>query len=198
MKRWLWIMLPAAAGVVLIAWGLLTPAHLRAVDAAVLEYAGRDTSKLTEEGMKLLRAEKPGPARLVLTAAVQSGLVSQPQVDVALRNASTPKSKPWGGPSPVLDQVFAAASARVAQLDGRPVMELLVTREARAAAFAYFGSPVKIGVREIVRTRGLTNLAHFSPAGSSSGQPYEAAIVLSALLYDHVSRPLQDEIDSLT
>jgi hypothetical protein len=181
-----------------MAWGLLTPAHLRAVDAAVLEYAGRNTAKLTEEGLKLLKAEKPGPARLVLKAAVQNGLLTQPQVDVALQNASAPKSKPWGGPAPVLDQVFAGAAARVAQLDGRPVMELLVTRDARAAAFAYFANPAKIGLREIVRTRGLTNLVHFSPAGSSSGQPYEAAIILSALLYDTVSRPLQDEIDSLT
>ncbi len=198
MKRWLWIILPVAAGVILIAWGLLTPAHLRAVDAAVLEYAGRATPKLTDEGAKLLKAEKPGPARIVLAAGVEAGLLNQSQVDAALSAATAPKSRAWGGPAPLLDQAFAKDAARVAQWNGRPIMELLVAREAREAAFGFFSAPSKIGVREIVRTRGLTNLAHFSPAGSSSGQPYEAAVLLSALLYDSLSKPLRDEIDSLT
>jgi hypothetical protein len=44
----------------LLACGLVVPAHLRAVDASALQMAGRNTSPLIEQGLMLVKQDNPG------------------------------------------------------------------------------------------------------------------------------------------
>ena len=58
--RWLWFLICAVLGLALLAIGLLVPMHLRAVDAGVLEQAGRSGPALLEEGRTLAGEQKFG------------------------------------------------------------------------------------------------------------------------------------------
>jgi len=67
--RWLCFLICAALGLALLACGLLVPMHLRAVDAGVLERAGRNGPALLEEGKTLAGEQKLGTAQMLMQAA---------------------------------------------------------------------------------------------------------------------------------
>jgi hypothetical protein len=69
MNRWVWFSLCAILGLLMLVCGLLVPMHLRAVDAGVIERAGRNTPSLIDEGMTLARKQQLGAARLLSQAA---------------------------------------------------------------------------------------------------------------------------------
>jgi len=198
MTRSIGIIILVVSGLALMTAGFLSPAHLRAVDARVIVRAGQGTASLVDEGLKLAEAGQTGPARLFLAAAERLGLAGKERLELALRNSAPLKSQPWGGPAPELDQIFMNDS-RARQLEGRPVMELLLPRESRQTLLAFLSASPQSSVREILRTRTLTNLVHFSPAATSSGQPYDVATLLTALLFqgNHLARPLRDGFESL-
>ena len=66
MNRVVWFIICTVVGLELMAWGLLVPAHIRAIDAKVLELTGTSGPSLAGEGVTLVNLEKPGPARLLL------------------------------------------------------------------------------------------------------------------------------------
>ena len=67
--RWLYFLICVVFGLVLLAGGLLVPAHLRALDAMVIRNAGRNGSSLLEE-IKIAAGEKRlGTAQQLLRAA---------------------------------------------------------------------------------------------------------------------------------
>src|SRR5690242_19696650 len=107
MNRVLWFIICTVVGLELIAWGLLVPAHIRAVDAKVLDRMGAQSASLSSEGVSLVNLEKTGPARLFLNVAEQT----QAQGTDALASRinkfeeAHPKLRIWGGAALYLERV---------------------------------------------------------------------------------------------
>jgi hypothetical protein len=72
-------------------------------------------------------------------------------------------------------------------------------RAVREKLIEFLGTSRRTGVQRILANRQLTNTVHFPPATSSSGQAFDGAIVIAALLFqgDHFAGSLRDVIESL-
>ena len=185
MKRF-WIAVLLVFGAVLFGCALLVPAHFRALDAAVVEAAGRQATgagapTVVAAGLNFLSTEKLGPARMLQAAAQAESLPGSDLLGTAVAQFSrdNPSLVALGGASPVLDKVDLGAGAAVAPL---PIMEVIAQRPARAGALRMLQSSRRPGVQQTLLNRSLTNTVHFPPATTAAGQPLEAAILLAALL----------------
>ena len=200
MKK-LWLTLCLAGGALLLGGALLVPAHFRAVDAAVVERAGRGSAgasapTLIEEGATFLSVEKLGPARMLLLAA-QAESVPRYELlaaGVAQFMRDNPSLVAVGGAATLLEKVdFAAAAAP------KPIIELLTRRVAREKTLALLQASRRPGVQQILKNRALTNTTHFPAANTSSGQALDAAILTAGLLFqgDHLTASLRDAFEWL-
>jgi len=156
----------AFAGLMLLC-GWLVPMHLRAVDVSVLQRAGEGRPSLVDRGLELEHANNPDGARLILQAAQDAKI---PWIgELASTLATHPANEPLfpGGPK------LTASTNVTAQV------LLLENRERVLAFLDDTGSPA---VRELLRTRDLTNTVIFPPSSSSSGQAFDAAVSVCGLL----------------
>src|SRR5688572_12034099 len=108
----LWTSIFVIGGVLLLACALLVPAHFLAVDAAVVERAGKgkpgaSTPTLIEEGLTLLSVEKLGPARMLLQAAQLEGAQGTELLaaGVAKFTSDNPSLVALGGAAPLWEKV---------------------------------------------------------------------------------------------
>jgi hypothetical protein len=186
MNRVVWFIVCTLVGLELIAWGLLVPAHIRAVDAKVLDKVGAKSPSLVAEGLSLVNLEKTGPAHMLLTAAQQTGVPEADKLANSLRNfeQAHPRLKVWGGAAPYLERVFEKAPATT-NLDSQPIVDVLITQSTRDTLMEALRHSRRPGVLEILQTRELTNTEVFPPARSASGQPLDATIATTALLFQH-------------
>jgi hypothetical protein len=78
-------------------------------------------------------------------------------------------------------------------------VDLLVSQEARDTLMETLRHSRRPGVLELLQTRQLTNTVLFPPATSPSGQPLDAAIATTALLFqqDHFVTGLRNSIQAL-
>jgi hypothetical protein len=196
MKRIVWMVVPATLGLLLAGWALLVPSHWRAVDAAVIRAAGNGTPSLTAAGLQLVSERKIGPAQLFLQAAEGERPEARARLDQAIQAASLAPLTPWGGPAPQLDRIFVWKQRPT---ETRPFLEFLIAREARETVLSALHAVPRATVKEILQTRSLTNLVHCAPVTSAAGQPYDAAVLITALLYTHdgLTADLRNEVDSL-
>lgn len=186
MKK-LWLSIFLIAGVLLLCCALLVPAHFRAVDAAVVERAGRgtpgaSTPTLVEEGVTFLSVEKLGPARMLLLAAQAEGV---PRHDLLASGVlqftrDNPSLVAVGGAAPLLEKIDAARAPAGAP---KPIIDLLARRAVREKTLEFLQQSRRPGVQQILKNRLLTNTVHFPSATTSSGQALDAAILTAALLY---------------
>ncbi len=180
------------------AWML--PVNLKSVSPALLRAAGEGTSSLAEFGRGLVESEKIGPAALVLAAAQKAGDPGAPALARALDrlSASEPALVAWGGWDPYLDPIFhlRAPSGHTAST---PVLTFFITERARDALRATLADSGSLGVQTLLQTRELNATGRFVPATRPGGQPLDALILLSALLYqqEHLSPSLQREVRGL-
>ena len=130
MNRVVWFIICTLVGLELIAWGLLVPVHIRAMDTKVLELRGGQGPSLAGEGMALVNLEKPGPARLFLQAAEQAGALGQDRLATAVGSfeAAQPKLRVWGGAALYLERVFEK-SATLSNSPSQPLVDILVSRQ---------------------------------------------------------------------
>jgi hypothetical protein len=183
----LWLIICLICGVLLLGCALLVPAHFRAVDAAVVERAGKDRPggsafTLIEEGQTFLSVEKLGPARMLLQVA-QSESVPRNEVlaaGVAQFIRDNPSLVALGGASPLLDNLDLAQGPAA---EPRPVVELLARRAPREKALGVLQQSRRPGVQQILKNRTLSDTVHFPAANTASGQAFEAAIITAGLLY---------------
>ena len=198
MKRQILFFICLIFGVALIGWAWLLPSYLRAVDSQVIAEAGEDTPSLVTEGLRLVNLEKIGPARMLLLAAQRVDLPMKERLDQAVTSfaAAHPEVLPLGGSDPVLEQLFQMDRAQE-KTGSQPIFDLLLPQETRAKLLAVLQSSRRPGVQEILKTRSLTNTVEFPPALSSSGQPLDTAIILTALLFqgDHFTASLRDAVE---
>jgi len=83
MSRWVTSLACTILGLVMLAFGLIIPAHLRAVDDAVIQKAGKSTPTLVFRGQELVSDNQLGAAQLLAQAARQERLPNREKLEFA-------------------------------------------------------------------------------------------------------------------
>ena len=117
---------------------------------------------------------------------------------LAQLSAHAPEMVAWGGWDPFLDPLFNLRENK-GRATSTPVLTFFLTEKARDTLRAYLEKSRSIGVQTLLRTRELTATGRFVPATQPGGQPLDAVILLTALVYqgEHLSPPLQRELRGL-
>ncbi|WP_157772096.1 hypothetical protein [Lacunisphaera limnophila] len=177
-----------------MAW--LLPVNVKSLNPALLREAGRGTTPVAGFGRDLLQRDKPGPAALVLEAARQVADPAAPELGTAFEAYAALHADlmPWGGWDVALEPLLAARPSG----DGRsqPVLNFMVTQQARDNLRRYLSVSRLPGVQTLLRTAALTTTQRFVPAGRPGGQPLDAVILLTAYLWqtEHLAAGLQREV----
>jgi hypothetical protein len=184
--------------VAVLAW--LLPVSLKSVSKGLLRSAGDGTPSVAAYGRDLVDSEKIGPARFFLTVAKgvndpRADALDRALADVAARQ---PSLVAWGGWDPALDPLFNLRKSPAAAAS-TPVMAFLIPERARETVRAYLASSGSLGVQDILKTHDVAATGRFVPAGRPGGQPLDALILLTGLLYQggHLSDTLQREVRGL-
>ena len=197
MNRWVWFTVCAILGLVLLVCGLLVPMHLRAVDASVIQKAGRKTPALIEQGLALVNEKKLGAAQLFFLSAQQELLPDREKLGLAVTNLARqqPGLQVLGRAAPRLENLKASSPRPAPPKDERrkqpgsppdlePFTEFVVRLENREKALELLRTSPRPGVQELLRCRALTNTVIFPPSQSASGQAFDAAVSVCGLLLD--------------
>src|SRR5260221_8868884 len=108
MNRFLWLITFVGLGLVLIVFGLTTPAHLRALDARVVLREQPGNPSVVSESLSLLSREKVGPATLLYDAARNENIPGADQLadDIKRFNRNHPNDLLLGGADPHLGPII--------------------------------------------------------------------------------------------
>lgn len=187
-----------AAGLLLAVTAWMLPVNLNSVPPALLAAAGRGTPSVTELGRQLVAAEKIGPAELVLAAAQAIGEEGAPTLanEIAALARHQQELVAWGGWDPYLEPLAKQSEGTATPAASTPVLDFLLPGPARSTLEGYLTNSRSLGVQALLRTLPLTATGRFVPARQPGGQPLEAVILLTALLYqgEHLSPALQREL----
>lgn len=189
------------AGVIIgvAAWTL--PANLTSISPALLRQAGADSPSVAALGRQLVENEKIGPAELVLTTAraVRDPGTLRLEKDLRTLAAQQPGMTVWGGWDPFLDPLFNLHEDR-GYAESTPVLTLFLPQAARTTLFDYLKGSRSLGVQSLLKLRQLDRTGRFVPATQPGGQPLDAVVLLTALLYqgEHLSPALQREVRALS
>ncbi len=166
-SRWFGVALCIALAGVMLLCGWLVPMHLRAVDTSVLQRAGEGHPSLIDRGLSLEHANNPEAARLVLEAAQAENIPWTGELASTLAgHADTAPIFP-GGPALSASTNLTSQIMRLANRD---------------KVFAFLDANGSPAVRELLRTRELTNTVIFTPSSAPSGQAFDAAVAITGLL----------------
>jgi len=177
-NRWLWVLLCAISGLLLLSGGLLVPVHLRAVDVSVIERAGRDTPSLVGQGTALVNERSLGVASMFLQSAKAEGISGWENLGQAVTNAvrKNRAGLAWGNDASLQD-LFGSDSPSAGTFT-----EFIVKQKNRDAALELMRASPGPAVQELLRCRGLTGTVLFPPSSSASGQAFDAAVSIGGLL----------------
>jgi hypothetical protein len=197
--RWLYSLICVVFGLALLVGGLLLPAHLRALDAAVIRNAGRNGSALLES-MQIAAGEKRlGTAQQLLRAAQIANIPDSEPAGTAFANLvrQNPDALFWGDDAR-LENIFANGFKLSDQ--NSSLADFIVREENRDTALAHLGGSPNAAAQELLRSRSLTNTVIFSPSQSASGQAFDAAVSICGLLLDggHLTAGMSNEICNVT
>lgn len=188
----------AGLAAAVVAW--LLPANLKSVSPALLRAAGANTTSLGAFGRDLVDLEKTGPAALVLAAAKATNDPRAPALEIAINTLASrqPTLVAWGGWDPFLDPLFNPR-ADTGRRASTPVLTFFISEAARTKLRTYLANTGSQGVQSLLQTRELTATGRFVPASRPGGQPLDALILLTSLLYqgERLSPPLQRELRGL-
>jgi hypothetical protein len=188
----------AGALIAVLAW--LLPVSLKSVSRGLLRSAGAGTPSVAAFGRDLVDSEKIGPAVFFLEAAKAVGDPRAPALERALNELSArqPTLVPWGGWDASLDPLFNLRQ-KTGYTASTPVITFLIPEQARDTVRAYLANSGSLGVQAVLKTRAVTSTGRFVPATRAGGQPLDALILLTGLLYqgEHFSPTLQREVRSL-
>ncbi len=186
MSRGFWFTVCALLGVALVGMGLLVPAHLRAVDARVLQQAGAAKTGLIEERRSCWRASSGwGRTQMFAEAAQAEKMAGAEKLADAVREAGRqhPEALKWGaatGPMPGMTLPEAKPTNSAVE----PFTGLVVLLENRGKVLDFLAASRVPAVQELLKCRALTNTAIFPPSSSASGQAFDAAIGVCGLLLE--------------
>src|SRR5262245_699735 len=177
MNRWVWFFGCIILGLLALGFGWLVPAHLRAVDSAVLERAGRKTPSVLERGQQLLKEGKLGAAEMLCRTAQEQLLPGRETLASGVTNLATehPGWQSWGGGEGHLDVLFAAEGKEQSKAC-EPIIDWMLHTQNRTKTLEFLRPSRRPTTQELLRCRGLTNTQVFSPSQSSSGQAFDAVV----------------------
>lgn len=190
----------ALGGIVLAVLAWMLPANLKSISPALLREAGAGTPSVSAYGRQMVESEKIGPGALLLAAARGLHDPGAPALDSALAAliAHQPELVAWGGWDAFLDPVL---NLRHTEGGGasRPVLEMFIAEKPRRALADYLGKSRSLGVQALLKTREVPVTGRFVPANRPGGQPLDAVVLLTAMLYqgEHLSPALQREVRAL-
>ncbi|MBI5801043.1 MAG: hypothetical protein HZA92_10015 [Verrucomicrobia bacterium] len=166
----------------LVLLGTLLPANWKSVHPALLARAGQGTTTAAGLGLAAVTAQRPGVANLALSAAmtVKDEQVAKLTAELAVLEAQRGWTT-WGGRDPFIESVFKDKS--VARPASEAILPFLLTETNRAVLREHLASARSPGVQAILKTRELSSTTQFVSVGRPGGQPFEATILLAALLY---------------
>ena len=186
------------AVVAVLAW--LLPVSLKSVSKGLLRSAGAGTPAGAAGGRDLVDSEKIGPARFLLETAKAVDDPRAAGLERALDQFTSrqPALAAWGGWDPALDPLFNLRQ-KTARTSSTPVVTFLIPEHARETVRSYLANSGSVGVQAILRTRDVAKTGRFVPAARPGGQPLDALILLTGLLYqgEHLSPTLQREVRAL-
>ncbi len=192
------VWLAAGLGLLLLAWSL--PVSVTSITPALLQAAGAGTPSVAQLGRQLVDSEKLGPATLVLRAAESVRDPQTPVLRTALAQLATqqPEMVAWGGWDPFLDPLFNLRAPQ-GHTASTPVLTFFIASQARTTLRQYLANSRSLGVQAVLHTRETRETGRFVPADRAGGQPLDAVILLTALLYqgEHLSPSLQREVRTL-
>jgi hypothetical protein len=184
----------------MLAFGLIIPAHLRAVDDAVIQKAGKSTPTLVFRGQELVSDNQLGAAQLLAQAARQERLPNREKLEFAVDELARqhPAWVVWGGPEPHFESIFEKESS-LQSPGSDPFTEYVIRRENRERVLGILSVSRRPAVQELLRIRMLTNTVVFPPSSSSAGQALDAALSICALLIEgeHLSSSLSNTVFTL-
>lgn len=185
MNRWILCFACATLGLAMLVCGLLMPVHLRAVDAGVIQAAGRNTPTFLGRGLALVDQTNLGAAEMYLRVAQARGMPDQGKLALAADGlaARHPGLVACGSAEPALEFLFQI-DRPLTNPRTEPFTEFIVRPEARERALARLTASANPAVQELLRLRRLTNTVIFSPSESASGQALDAAISVCGLLLE--------------
>lgn len=186
MNRWVRVTICAVLGAGLAAAGWLAPVHLRAVEAGLLQKAGRNTPSLPARGLELVREKQLGAAQMLLAAARQEALPGREQLDSAINTlaAQHPGWQSWGGGDSQILELLFGAEPQKPTAGAEPLTNWAVREANRSTVLELLRGSHHLAVQELLRCRALTNTVIFSPSASSSGQALDAALAECGLLLE--------------
>ena len=200
MSRLTWFLVCAISGALIVVCGLALPAHLRAVDARVLQQAGRNTPALMEQGLALVEQDKLGAAQLLLRAGQEERFPDRQRLGLAITNSAAqhPGWLVWGGGDAALERMFGS-DAGLPKAGMEPFTDFLVREENRMVVLELLRGSALPAVQALLRCRALTNTVMFSPVPSASGQALDTALAVCGLLLEggHLSGRLSVAVLSL-
>jgi hypothetical protein len=184
-------------GVVVAVLAWLLPVSLKSVSKGLLRSAGDGTASVAAYGRDLVDSEKIGPARYFLSVAKSIGDPRADGLERAINDALTrqPSLAAWGGWDQALDPLFNLRQ-KPDSTDSTPVVNFMIPEHARETVRSYLSNSASLGVLTILKTYDVTATGRFVPANRPGGQPLEAMILLTGLLYqgNHLSETLQREV----
>jgi len=187
----------AVPALLMLACGLVLPAHLRSVDASVLREAGRHTPTLIAHGLRLVQQDNLGAAQLLLAAAREENLPECQTLALAVTNLARehPGWSVWGGGDARLERLFGS-DPELPKARTEPLTDFLVREDNRAVALELLRLSPFPAVQELLRCRALTNTVIFSPSQSASGQALDTALAGCGLLLqrEHLSGGLSNAV----
>jgi hypothetical protein len=200
MNRLTGFLLCAVPALLMLAGGWLVPAHLRAVDASVLQEASGNTTALIERGLSLAGQDNLGAAQLLLQAAQEQRLPDRQRLGLAITNLAMqhPRWMVWGGGDARLDRLFAS-DPHLPKSGSEPFTDFMVREDNRTVVLELLGASPRPAVQELLRCRALTNTVIFSPSQSASGQVLDTALAACGLLLErgHLSGGLSNAVFAL-
>jgi hypothetical protein len=189
---WFWLCI--ILGLMLLACGLLVPAHLRAVESGVIRAGECNGCSVLGRGKNLVIAGHVGAAELFVPAARTGQISGWDRFGDAVTNVIgiTPTARFWGDDVHT-EKIFGKS------MPTDSFASFIVQTENRLPALEHLRGSSSSAVQELLHTRALPSLTLFTPSASSSGQVYDAAVAETGLLLDgnHLTTKLSDSILAL-
>ncbi len=205
--RWIWFSIFAALGATAVLFGLLVPAHLRAVDSTVLHRAGMNTPDLVAQGLALVAERNLGAAQLLQLTAQQQGVWGKDKLDVAVRDLTQAQpalqrwgSQPYGRVSAIWSPAAATGSPEQVPPTSESLTDFLARSTNRRQTLDLLESSPNPVIQELLKLRSRTNTVVFSPSQSSAGQALDVAICVCGLLLEagHLNPRMSRDLFSMS
>jgi hypothetical protein len=200
MQRLVWLIVFAGLGLLLVVYGFLVPAHVRAVDVAVLQQSGKKTPSLTEEGLALTRQGMLGPAQMFLRVAQDEKAPGWEDLFQTVSNYAVvhPDQRIWGGPAPEFTRQLAHP-LRPQDATSEPVFNLLFASNELDACWHSLEASSRASVQAILKVRAWTNTVFFLPVASPAGRVLNTLCLLTGSLLQggHLAESLERQLLAL-